>query len=84
MQGAPNGLRYWRWGGRGLCLRAEKTRSQKNACDDDLRETLEDVVSQNALLGSFNHDLVLHQSNQSQGSLSHMLFVRTLRHCDRS
>ena len=27
----PNGLRYWRWGGRGLCLGAEKTRSQKNA-----------------------------------------------------
>jgi hypothetical protein len=26
----PNGLRYWRWGGHGLCLRAEKTRSQKN------------------------------------------------------
>jgi len=33
---APNGLRkprtffagYWRWGGRGLCLGAEKTRSQ--------------------------------------------------------
>jgi hypothetical protein len=25
-----NGLRYWRWGGRGLCLGAEKTRSQKN------------------------------------------------------
>jgi hypothetical protein len=22
---APNGLRYWRWGGRGLCLGAEKT-----------------------------------------------------------
>ena len=28
----PNGLRYWRWGGRGFCLGAEKTRSQKNAC----------------------------------------------------
>jgi hypothetical protein len=27
----PNGLRYWRWGGRGLCLGAEKTRSQKKA-----------------------------------------------------
>jgi hypothetical protein len=27
----PNGLRYWRWGGRGFCLGAEKTRSQKNA-----------------------------------------------------
>jgi len=27
----PNGLRYWRWDGRGLCLGAEKTRSQKNA-----------------------------------------------------
>ena len=25
----PNGLRYWRWGGRGLCLGAEKTWSQK-------------------------------------------------------
>jgi hypothetical protein len=25
-----NGLRYWRWGGRGQCLGAEKTRSQKN------------------------------------------------------
>jgi hypothetical protein len=23
----PNGLRYWRWGGRGLCLGAEKTQS---------------------------------------------------------
>ena len=23
-----NGLRYWRWGGHGLCLGAEKTRSQ--------------------------------------------------------
>jgi len=21
----PNGLRYWRWGGRGLCLGAGKT-----------------------------------------------------------
>ena len=29
---APNGLRYLRVGGRGLCLGAEKTRSQKNAC----------------------------------------------------
>lgn len=28
-QGA-NGLRYWRWSGCGLCLGAEKTRSQKN------------------------------------------------------
>ena len=28
----PNGLRYLRVGGRGLCLGAEKTRSQKNAC----------------------------------------------------
>jgi hypothetical protein len=28
---APNGLRYLRVGGRGQCLRAEKTRSQKNA-----------------------------------------------------
>jgi hypothetical protein len=27
----PNGLRYLRWGGRGLCLGAGKTRSQKNA-----------------------------------------------------
>ncbi|KXK13247.1 MAG: hypothetical protein UZ14_CFX002001764, partial [Chloroflexi bacterium OLB14] len=27
----PNGLRYLRVGGRGLCLGAEKTRSQKNA-----------------------------------------------------
>jgi hypothetical protein len=27
----PNGLRYWRWGGRGLCLGAEKTRSEENA-----------------------------------------------------
>ena len=25
----PNGLRYWRWGGRGLCLGAGKTRSRK-------------------------------------------------------
>jgi len=25
------GLRYWRWGGRGLYLGAEKTRSRKNA-----------------------------------------------------
>jgi len=24
-------MRYWRWGGRGQCLRAGKTRSQKNA-----------------------------------------------------
>ena len=24
-----NGLRYWRWGGRGYCLGVEKTRSQK-------------------------------------------------------
>jgi hypothetical protein len=31
LQKLPNGLRYWRWGGRGLCLGAEKTRSQKNA-----------------------------------------------------
>ena len=29
---APNGLRYLRVGGRGLCLRAGKTQSQKNAC----------------------------------------------------
>jgi len=28
---APNGLRYLRVGGRGLCLGAGKTRSQKNA-----------------------------------------------------
>ena len=28
----PNGLRYLRVGGRGFCLGAEKTRSQKNAC----------------------------------------------------
>ncbi len=28
---ATNGLRYLRVGGRGFCLRAEKTRSQKNA-----------------------------------------------------
>jgi len=28
----PNGLRYWRVGGRGQCLKAGKTRSQKNAC----------------------------------------------------
>jgi hypothetical protein len=28
---APNGLRYWRWGGHGLCLGEEETRSQKNA-----------------------------------------------------
>jgi hypothetical protein len=27
---APNGLCYWRWGGRGLCYGAEKTRSQKD------------------------------------------------------
>jgi|CXWL01.1.fsa_nt_gi hypothetical protein len=27
----PNGLRYWRWGGRGLCLGAEKTRSHAYA-----------------------------------------------------
>jgi len=26
----PDGLRYWRWGGRGLCLGAEKIQSQKN------------------------------------------------------
>ena len=26
-----NGRRYWHWGGRGLCLEAGKTRSQKNA-----------------------------------------------------
>jgi hypothetical protein len=26
-----NGLRYWQVGGRGQCLRAGKTRSQKNA-----------------------------------------------------
>jgi hypothetical protein len=26
----PNGLRYWRWGGHGFCLGAEKTRSPKN------------------------------------------------------
>jgi hypothetical protein len=26
-----NGLRYWRWGGRGFCLGAGKTRSQKTA-----------------------------------------------------
>jgi len=25
----PNGVRYWRWGGRGFCWGAEKTRSQK-------------------------------------------------------
>jgi hypothetical protein len=25
----PNGVRYWRWGGRGFCLGAGKTRSQK-------------------------------------------------------
>ena len=31
MQVLANGLRYWRWGGRGLCLGAGKTRSQKNA-----------------------------------------------------
>jgi len=30
--GQANGLRYWRWGGHGLCLGPEKTRSQKNAC----------------------------------------------------
>ena len=29
---APNGLRYLRVGGRGLCLGAGKTRSQKKAC----------------------------------------------------
>jgi hypothetical protein len=29
---APNGLRYLRVGGRGQCLGAGKTRSQKNAC----------------------------------------------------
>jgi hypothetical protein len=29
--GLPNGLRYLRVGGRGFCLGAEKTRSQKNA-----------------------------------------------------
>jgi hypothetical protein len=28
---APNGVRYWRWGGRGQGSGAEKTRSQKNA-----------------------------------------------------
>jgi len=28
----PNGLRYLRVGGRGQCLGAEKSRSQKNAC----------------------------------------------------
>jgi hypothetical protein len=28
---APNGLRYLRWGGRGFCLGAGKTRSQENA-----------------------------------------------------
>jgi len=27
----PNGLRYLRVGGRGFCLRAGKTRSEKNA-----------------------------------------------------
>jgi hypothetical protein len=27
----PNGLRYWRWGGRGFCMGAEKTRSEENA-----------------------------------------------------
>jgi len=27
----PNGSRYWRWGGIGFCLGAEKTRIQKNA-----------------------------------------------------
>jgi len=26
-----NGLRYWRWGGRGKCLGAGKTQSEKNA-----------------------------------------------------
>jgi len=26
-----NRLRYWRWGGRGFCWGAGKTRSQKNA-----------------------------------------------------
>jgi len=30
-----NGLRYWQVGGRGLCLRAGKTRSQKNAQNGD-------------------------------------------------
>jgi len=29
--GLPNGLRYLRVGGRGFCLGAGKTRSQKNA-----------------------------------------------------
>ena len=28
----PNGFRSWTVGGRGLCLGARKTRSQKNAC----------------------------------------------------
>jgi len=31
LRGAPNGLRYLRVGGRGQCLGAGKTRSQKNA-----------------------------------------------------
>ena len=31
MKKTPNGLRYLRVGGRGQCLGAEKTRSQKNA-----------------------------------------------------
>ena len=38
----PNGLRYWRWGGRGLCLGAEKTRSQ-NALDAESSPLGEDV-----------------------------------------
>jgi hypothetical protein len=25
----PNGLCYWRWGGRGFCLRAEKLKARK-------------------------------------------------------
>jgi len=45
----PNGLRYWRWGRRGLCLGAGKTRRQKTT-----QKTAQNPTRPlHALLGAF-------------------------------
>ena len=61
----PHGLRYWRWGGRGLCLGAGKSLSLEKC----LKMSQNPNRPQNGLLGRF-----FIESRQRTSRQYHMLF----------
>ena len=72
-----NGLRYLRWGGRGLCLGAEKTRSQKNAWREACRTR--SAPASSALLSwcscrTLRTDLLIWSYHHLTLQYSHLLF----------